>query len=208
MTWQRLAPAEAFPGLQPQARGRHQGAPTEAELGILVEVCRLRQPERALDIGTGEGSTAEVFARSGAEVITIGIARPDIEGLAFGLPENEHLYAPTAEMWDFANERLAEMGVEVIRADTGTFPFDTLLEFDLVFVDGCHSAEYVRNDSEKAWTRLRAGGLMMWHDYQPTDWPLWMGVRDYLDGLAERLPLVHLEGTTLVALEKAAGMRV
>lgn len=208
MTWQCLAPQEAFPGLQLQARGRHQGAPSEVELGILTEVCRLRRPGSALDIGTGEGSTAEVFARSGAEVITIGIARPDIERLEFGLPGHEGLYVPTVEMWDFANERLAEMGVEVIRADTGTFPFDALPEFDLVFVDGCHSAEYVRNDSEKAWTRLKAGGLMMWHDYQPTDPPLWAGVRDYLDGLAERLPMVHLAGTMLVALEKAEEMRI
>jgi len=35
---------------------------------------------------------------------------------------------------------------------------------DLVFVDGAHTAEYVRNDSEKGWRMLRPGGVLCWHD--------------------------------------------
>src|SRR5208282_5304838 len=35
---------------------------------------------------------------------------------------------------------------------------------DFVFVDGAHSADYVRNDSEKGWRMLREGGIMAWHD--------------------------------------------
>lgn len=38
---------------------------------------------------------------------------------------------------------------------------------DFVFVDGAHTAEYVRNDSEKAWTMLRSGGIVAWHDCRP-----------------------------------------
>lgn len=35
---------------------------------------------------------------------------------------------------------------------------------DLVFVDGAHTAEYVKNDSEKGWKMLRPGGVICWHD--------------------------------------------
>jgi predicted O-methyltransferase YrrM len=35
---------------------------------------------------------------------------------------------------------------------------------DLVFVDGAHTAEYVKNDSEKGWQMLRPGGVICWHD--------------------------------------------
>jgi len=35
---------------------------------------------------------------------------------------------------------------------------------DLVFVDGAHNLEYVRNDSEKGWRMLRPGGIIVWHD--------------------------------------------
>ena len=38
-------------------------------------------------------------------------------------------------------------------------------KMDLVFVDGAHSADYVRNDSEKGWRMLRPGGVLVWHDF-------------------------------------------
>jgi len=38
---------------------------------------------------------------------------------------------------------------------------------DLVFVDGYHSYEYVKNDTEKGWEMLRPGGIIAWHDCVP-----------------------------------------
>jgi predicted O-methyltransferase YrrM len=38
---------------------------------------------------------------------------------------------------------------------------------DLVFVDGAHSYEYVKNDTEKGWEMLRPGGIIAWHDCTP-----------------------------------------
>jgi hypothetical protein len=42
-------------------------------------------------------------------------------------------------------------------------------QMDFVFVDGAHSYEYVRNDSEKGWRMLRSGGIIAWHDCGPQD---------------------------------------
>lgn len=58
--------------------------------------------------------------------------------------------------------------VVFIRQDSAKFDPDPLAStFDLVFVDGAHSADYVRNDSEKGWRLLRVGGVLVWHDFSP-----------------------------------------
>lgn len=38
---------------------------------------------------------------------------------------------------------------------------------DLVFVDGYHGYEYVKNDTEEGWEMLRLGGIIAWHDCVP-----------------------------------------
>lgn len=59
--------------------------------------------------------------------------------------------------------------VVFLRQDSATFdPTPHERQFDFVFVDGAHSADYVRNDSEKGWRMLRAGGILVWHDFIPS----------------------------------------
>jgi hypothetical protein len=66
-----------------------------------------------------------------------------------------------------------------------------------VFVDGSHAYSYVKSDSERALALVRPGGLVLWHDYSgPSHSP---GVYQALNELAERLPLVRIEGTMLAA---------
>ena len=40
---------------------------------------------------------------------------------------------------------------------------------DFIFVDGAHSYDYVKNDSQKAWQMLRSGGIVAWHDCRVAD---------------------------------------
>jgi predicted O-methyltransferase YrrM len=71
---------------------------------------------------------------------------------------------------------------------------------DLVFVDGSHAHSYVVSDSAKALELVAPGGVVLWHDYAgPRHAP---GVYRALNELATRLPLVRLEGTTLVAYRR------
>jgi predicted O-methyltransferase YrrM len=71
---------------------------------------------------------------------------------------------------------------------------------DLVFVDGSHAYSYVVSDSAKALELVAPGGLVLWHDYAgPRHSP---GVYRALNELAERVPLVRLAGTTLVAYRR------
>ena len=59
--------------------------------------------------------------------------------------------------------------IEFLRQDSAIFEPDPFLHsMDFVFVDGAHSAEYVRNDSLKGWEMLRVGGIIVWHDCVPS----------------------------------------
>ncbi len=59
--------------------------------------------------------------------------------------------------------------VEFLRQDSAKFdPAPFAGRMDLVFVDGAHSADYVRNDSDKGWRMLRSGGILVWHDFTPS----------------------------------------
>lgn len=60
--------------------------------------------------------------------------------------------------------------IQFLKQDSALFdekPFAG--QMDLVFVDGAHNADYVRNDSEKAWRMARSGGIVAWHDCRPAD---------------------------------------
>ena len=71
---------------------------------------------------------------------------------------------------------------------------------DVVFVDGSHAYSYVVSDSAKALRMVKAGGVVLWHDYSSAA----TGVFRALNELAARLPLVHLRGTELVAYRRPA----
>jgi predicted O-methyltransferase YrrM len=59
--------------------------------------------------------------------------------------------------------------VTFLRSDSATFDTTPYLDsMDLVFVDGAHSYDYVKNDTEKGWEMLRPGGIIAWHDCTPS----------------------------------------
>ncbi len=64
-------------------------------------------------------------------------------------------------------------------------------QMDFIFVDGSHSAEYVRNDTEKALRMLRRDGIIAWHDCGV----MYLEVTRYL--LQCPLAVTRLQGTTL-----------
>lgn len=60
--------------------------------------------------------------------------------------------------------------IEFLKQDSAKFDETPLRgQMDFVFVDGAHSAEYVKSDSEKGWRMLRSGGVIAWHDFRVED---------------------------------------
>jgi hypothetical protein len=56
--------------------------------------------------------------------------------------------------------------IHCLYGDSATFDFSPFLgKVDLLFIDGAHSYEYVRNDTLRAGPCCKAGSVIAWHDY-------------------------------------------
>jgi len=126
--------------------------------------------KRVFEFGTYKGvSTTQLALNlpSDGEVHTLDL--PD-DGPALGLEiskDYEREIAAEGGKGSLIPEELLSR-VVFIKNDSARFdPGPIEGTFDLVFVDGAHSSDYVRNDSEKGWRLLRPGGVLVWHDFAP-----------------------------------------
>ena len=171
------------------------------ELMVLARLVRERAPRELFEIGTFNGRTTSTLAANApddAKVHTLDLpagATARLEVLA-----DERRYIDKPRSGELLRESAHARKVTQHFGDSATFDLSRF-EVDFVFVDGSHSYEYVRSDSERALSMLRSGsGTIVWHDYGE-----WEGVTRALDDLAagdSRFhALRHVEGTTLVILD-------
>ncbi len=183
-----------------------EGNVTLYELLVISAVVSHRQPKVLLEIGTFDGNTTLQMAHNSpadARVYTLDLppdgdahAAPD----ALDLDPQDRPYIADRQKLDrkYARSPLAHKVTQCL-GDSATFDFHSILEHgrpELAFIDGSHSYDYVRNDTEKVLEILAPGGVVLWHDYVPG----WPGVMEYLDELSARMPLQRIEGTALVYL--------
>lgn len=93
---------------------------------------------------------------------------------------------------------------EVVRNDprvdlrvtkNGSYDIDALPPCDAVFIDGDHGRKGVENDSRLAYSAVREGGIIVWHDYHDLGT---VDVREVLHELREQgHDIVSVEGTWL-----------
>jgi hypothetical protein len=200
-----LATEVAFVGRGPYVV---DGGTSDAEAWILAVLSK--RARRMFEFGTCTGKTTYLWARNSpgdARVVTVTLgsdhlddyrvdAADDATDVQFALRESTHgefLYSGTPEA----------AKVEQLFADSKALDVSPWAgTCDLVFVDGSHAYSYVVSDSAKAFELAAPGGLVLWHDYAgPRHAP---GVFRALNELASRIPLVRIEGTTLVAYRKPA----
>ena len=185
---------------------RVPGGTSDSEAWILAALAR--DARHLFEFGTCTGKTAYLWARNQppeGRVTTLTL-HPDQTGSYRAEPGD----AAEATSYALAESRFrsfrysgtpAEPRISQLYGDSKAFdPSPYRDQCDVVFVDGSHAYSYVRSDSDKALDMVRPGGLCLWHDYSP-DCP---GVFRALNDLARRIPLRHIEGTTLVAYRKPA----
>jgi len=153
---------QTFPGIRASV--------SPMECNALAALIHLVGANQVFEFGTYKGvSTTQLALNVGerGRVFTLD------------LPEDDPRYVlpiPKDEEKDIALEKGkgilvpedVRSRVTFLRHDSATFdetPYLGLI--DLVFVDGAHSYDYVRNDSLKGWNMLRAGGVLAWHDFAP-----------------------------------------
>jgi predicted O-methyltransferase YrrM len=197
----------AFPGLDHtriellHALGRPGGVRPD-ELVILSALVRHLQPRRLVEIGTAEGRTTLNLvhhAPADAEVITLDLppSAPDAT-LESGKDYRQMgIESPGSLIRDHPlATRIRPILADSTRFDWGPYARSV----DFAFIDGDHSYEGVRQDSENLLGAMRDGGVLLWHDYGVAD-----GVTRHLNELARQWPVVVLAGTSLACLRLEAG---
>jgi predicted O-methyltransferase YrrM len=164
-------------------------------MSYLVALARAIDAHTVFEFGTYNGLTALTLARNLPQAVIhtldlptgqppklpiLEVDRPHLEGgltrVYVGHPEEDRIIQHLA--------------------DSALFDFSTLgTAFDLVYIDGAHSFDYVRNDTAAAERMLGPSGAIVWDDYW---WPVPDVVR-FLDALAPRPHLYRLPATRLVA---------
>jgi hypothetical protein len=178
------------------------GGTTDAEAWILAVLSK--RARLMFEFGTATGRTTYIWARNSppeARIVTITL-RPDDIGEYRNEPGDAKADARNA-LSESRFSSLYYSGTPVEAKVTQLYGDSKRLDetpwvgqCDLVFVDGSHAHSYVESDTAKALRLIRAGGLVLWHDYRGAKVP---GVYRVLNDLSRRLPLIHIAGTSMVA---------
>ncbi|NGX38839.1 MAG: hypothetical protein KR126chlam1_00154 [Chlamydiae bacterium] len=170
------------------------------ELMIIATVVAHRAPMRILEIGTFDGNTTLQMALNAPEEAVIH---------TIDLPENapktaqpvldsdlQYIHDKKKLTRKFTSSSVAGKIIQHM-GDSTNFDFSKFTEegpLDLIFIDGGHSYDCVKSDTENALKILKSGGVIFWHDFTP----IFDGVFRYLCELSKELTLVNIEGTHLV----------
>lgn len=143
---------------------------TLAEAGALAALMHSVSARRVFEFGTYQGVSTTQLALNlppDGRVFTLDLP-PDMETGALRVEKQvEREIAAEARKGTLVPDELRPK-ITFLEADSARFdttPYEGTM--DLVFVDGAHSREYVRNDTAKALELLRLGGCVAWHDCAP-----------------------------------------
>lgn len=177
--------------------GLNQRYLNPGELEVLCALLRSVKPRRVLEIGVNSGRTAKAILANvpGIEAY-LGIDVPRTYTPAPRAQRNEVPLAPgqmvngDPRFWLMLKKNGS---LDLAPEDIGGF--------DAVFIDGDHGREAVTHDTWLAWSVVRPGGLVIWHDYNQSRA---VDVTAVLDEFcAAGVQLQHVE-KTWIAFERRA----
>ncbi len=137
-----------------------------------------RRPRTVLEIGTHIGASTAAIAAAMAAVRSRPAGHPEITTVDI-IDVNDPVSRPWASNGSSMSPRqvLARLGLEdrVEFVAQGSLDYLQYTEnrFNLIFLDGGHSAATVYREIPAALRCLNPGGLILLHDYYPCGQPIW-----------------------------------
>jgi predicted O-methyltransferase YrrM len=192
---------DLFPGVNDlEVAMRHNFRPRGLPHGdayVLALITASVAPARIFEIGTGTGEGTLLMARNapGARIDTLDLGAQ--EDASLGEQRGDAPLGADAVGAAFQGTEF-ERSITQHLGDSAKFDFTPFAgQMDLVFVDGAHTADYVRADSLAAFALLAPGGTVVWDDchlYHP-------GVSEGLAELRkEGRPITRIETSRFAAL--------
>lgn len=195
--------AEIFPGIEQITVSlpvtqieRQSGMLPLRELLTLSAICQYIKPQRVFEIGTFKGASTLMIAMSTppeTKISTLDLPEPS-EATKYPLDIGD-ITGKHYQIGEFYKASEFSMKVEQLYGDSGLFDFQPFYNTeDLIFIDGSHSYENVKADTENAYKMLRSGGVILWDDYHPEWGP---GVIRALQEIKDK-SLFQIKGTRFV----------
>lgn len=134
---------------------------------VICAACANDAPKTILEIGTAAGETTTLIAQHAPQAIVHTVNIPP-EDIAQG--GSAVTYAPDRDEIGKAYREAGCTNVKQILANTATWRPDfggTETRLDVAFIDGCHDADFVYNDTKKVLAHTRPGSIILWHDFNP-----------------------------------------
>jgi predicted O-methyltransferase YrrM len=166
---------------------------------LLATIVSARNPKKIFETGTfrGVGTLTMALNARDADIYTLDLPEQytdaEVETLSKGDREWVRL-SRTSTGFAFLGHPAATR-IHQLRGNSLTFiPPGWLANTDLCFIDGGHSYECIKADTETALKIISPNGVIVWDDYA------WFvdGVSKYLTELRNSLPLHRIAGSQLV----------
>jgi len=134
---------------------------------ILVSLLTVEQPPEVLEIGTFMGHTSKLMAENLKQSIIHTVDLPLDYSLAASksdvTKDDFHLITARQVGREFLNTPFTSRIVQHY-ADTMNWDFSGVGNPTFFFIDGSHTYEACRNDSEKCYAACKGKGTFLWHD--------------------------------------------
>lgn len=154
------------------------------DMAYVCAIPKLRGAKKIFEIGTYRGQTTCGFTDVCDQAIVYTLNLP---------PEQDDRYGEF--IGSFIQHSPNKDRIHQIFSDSQSFdPKPYQKSMDFIFIDGDHSYEFVKNDSEKAFELMAPNGAIAWHDFAGKS----EGVVRYLKELAREKPLMRIRNTCLI----------
>lgn len=139
------------------------------ELAYLALLTRATAPQNIFELGTFRGRTALNFALNSPEqcvVWTLDLPPAERDALLDSVNTADAAIIEKSETGvDYKGKDCAHK-IRQLFGNSLSFDFSPYFgRMDMVFVDGAHHYEAAHSDTKNALKLVRAGGLILWHDF-------------------------------------------
>jgi hypothetical protein len=185
--WLNILPSQIF-------RPRDMVLPLP-DLLCLSAICSAKKPRKIFEVGTFTGETTLLMAANtdaDCKVFSLDLPLCDIT------PVDQGGYLPGS----FFHGNPLEKKITQLHGRSESFDFSAYAKsMDLIFIDGDHRYDFVKQDTENALKMITPGGLIVWDDYRYLPCHVGCrGVSDYLHSIKNLHPVRQLDGTRLAVL--------
>ncbi len=133
------------------------GSSLPTDFALIKAMCMRFEHCRYFEIGTWRGESVSNASNVATQCYTLNLSKEEI--LSLGLSEKY------ADLHAFFSQH--KKNINHLFGDSRHFDFSQFdKKFDVVFIDGDHKYDFVKNDTEKVFEHLiHDSSIVIWHDY-------------------------------------------